>query len=245
MTRPFPASLLFAASVAAVVLGAASAAAGTCNATGGVVVPTVVELYTSEGCSSCPPADRWLSGLKGRPDVVTLAFHVDYWDRLGWKDRFADAAWTERQYAQSRRAGSAFVYTPQVVVDGRDYRAWPALPPGSARPATVQVWLSGGGEDGTGAYIARIVRGPGAPMRLAGFWAVTEDGHVSQVRAGENSGATLRHDAVVREFDVVNSIGDTPLRFAPRTRAENGAQRHIQFVVTDADSGKPLQAASC
>jgi hypothetical protein len=244
MTRPFPTRLLFAAPVAALVLGAASAAAGTCNATGGVVVPTLVELYTSEGCSSCPPADKWLSSLKGRPDVVILAFHVDYWDRLGWKDRFADAAWTERQHAQSRRAGATFVYTPQVVVDGRDYRAWPALPQGSARPATVQVALSGGGDDGA-AYVARIVRAPGAPMRLAGFWAVTEDGHVSQVRAGENSGATLRHDAVVREFVAVNSIGDTPLRFAPHTRAENGAQRHIQFVVTDADSGKPLQAAGC
>ncbi len=245
MTRPFTTRLLFAAPVAALVLGAASAAAGTCNATGGVVVPTVVELYTSEGCSSCPPADKWLSSLKDRPGVVSLAFNVDYWDRLGWKDRFADAAWTARQHDVSRRAGATFVYTPQIVVDGRDYRGWPALPPNGARPATVQIALSGGGEDGAGAYVARIVRGPGAPMRLAGFWAVTEDGHVSQVRAGENSGATLRHDAVVREFIAVDPIGDAPLRFAPRTRAESGAPRRVQFVVTDADSGKPLQAAGC
>ena len=65
------------------------------------------------------------------------------------------------------------------------------------------------------------------------------------MRAGENSGATLRHDAVVREFIAVDPIGDAPLRFAPRTRAESGAQRHVQFVVIDADSGKPLQAAGC
>ena len=84
---------------------AALAAPAACNATSGVSVPTVVELYTSEGCNSCPPADKWLSTIKDQPGVVSLAFHVDYWDRLGWKDRFADPAYTQRQNEVSARGG--------------------------------------------------------------------------------------------------------------------------------------------
>ncbi|MBK6864477.1 MAG: DUF1223 domain-containing protein [Ideonella sp.] len=226
----------------ALALSTGAAAASACKAMGGVTVPTVVELYTSEGCNSCPPADRWLASLKGQAGIVRLAFHVDYWDRLGWKDRFADPAYTQRQHAVSQRAGARFVYTPQVIVDGKDYRAWPALPRDAPRPATVQVTLA---QDEAG-YVARIVRGPGAPMRLAAFWAVTEDGHVSQVGAGENSGATLRHDAVVREFVAVDALGgDAPLRFAPRTQAEPGVQRRVQLVVIDAQTARPLQAAAC
>jgi hypothetical protein len=226
----------------ALATGCALGAAASCNATSGVVVPTVVELYTSEGCSSCPPADRWLSSLSGRPDVVRLAFHVDYWDRLGWKDRFADAAYTQRQKEVSRRAGGHFVYTPQVIVDGADFRAWPELPSATPRPSTVQVALSGG--DGK-PYVARIVRGPGAPLRLTAFWAVTEDGHVSQVKAGENSGATLRHDAVVLEYAAVDNVAESPLRFEPRSAAKGGTGRHVQLVVTDASTGRPVQALGC
>ena len=81
-------------------------AAGSCSARSGPSVAPVVELYTSEGCSSCPPADVWLSRLKADPGVVALAFHVDYWDRLGWKDRFASPVYTQRQ-AQSQRSSGA------------------------------------------------------------------------------------------------------------------------------------------
>ncbi|MBN8509702.1 MAG: DUF1223 domain-containing protein [Burkholderiales bacterium] len=98
------------------------AAAVTCERSAAARPPLVVELYTSEGCSSCPPADRWLSTLKGREDVLPLAFHVGYWDRLGWVDRFATQATTARQYALARALGASNVYTPQVVVQGRDWR---------------------------------------------------------------------------------------------------------------------------
>ena len=108
-------------------LAPAAPAAGTCSAQA-AAAPTVVELYTSEGCSSCPPADRWLSTLKGRPDLVALAFHVNYWDKLGWPDRFASAAYTERQRALMRPSGASYVYTPQVIVNGQDWRGWPTLP---------------------------------------------------------------------------------------------------------------------
>ena len=233
------ASLLLACGLAAA--NAALAAPAACNAMSGVTVPTVVELYTSEGCNSCPPADKWLSTLKDQPGVVSLAFHVDYWDRLGWKDRFADPAYTLRQNEVSARGGAKFIYTPQIVVDGADYRGWPGLPRGASRPATVQLTMT---QDGP-AYVAQLVRGPGAPVRLAAFWVVTEDGHVSNVKAGENSGVTLRHDAVVRDYRAVATVGEAPLRFEPRPIVEPSATRRVQLVVTDASTGKPVQTVGC
>lgn len=177
-----------------------------------------------------------MSGLKGRSDVVALAFHVDYWDRLGWKDRYASPAWTQRQYAMGARSGAKFVYTPQVLLNGRDYRRWPGLP-GSREPADVEVRLVREGED----YVARVARRPGAPALLAGYWAVTQDDLVSEVRTGENAGATLRHDAVVRELREVAVVGSETLRFTPQAPAGTAARR-VQFVVTDSRTGVPLQA---
>src|SRR3989442_5305143 len=109
----------------ALVVGVNAAAAPQCTARSGASVNPLVELYTSEGCNSCPPADRWLSALKSRPDVVGLAFHVDYWDRLGWKDRFASAEFTRRQSEQQSVNGARLSYTPPVVVDGHDRKDWP------------------------------------------------------------------------------------------------------------------------
>src|SRR5450755_245951 len=123
-------------------------AAGACSAHSARTATPVVELYTSEGCNSCPPADRWLSRLKADPDVVALAFHVDYWDRLGWKDRFASAAFTERQATQQASNGARFSYTPQVVVDGQDRKDWWSLAtPIANRPAApVEVVLTHDGD---------------------------------------------------------------------------------------------------
>lgn len=113
--------------------------AATCIATSGATRNRLLELYTSEGCSSCPPADRWLSQLprdSRDSGVVPLAFHVDYWDRLGWKDRFAQAAFSQRQ--RDRNRGPGWVYTPQLMLDGEDFRNWhrglPARPLEIPRP---------------------------------------------------------------------------------------------------------------
>jgi len=201
--------------------------------------PVVVELYTSEGCDSCPPADRWLSTLKGRADVVALSFHVDYWDRLGWTDRFASPAFTERQYRQRASSGTPFAYTPQVLVGGADWRRWPkdALPLPAA--SVVDLVLRRDGNR----VVAHVTPRPGAPERLAAYWAVVEDDHVSAVKAGENAGATLRHDHVVRTY-----------REVPAWQAAAGAQtlvfdapaaapgRRVVLVVIDALRQRSLQA---
>src|SRR5438270_83142 len=88
----------------------------------------LLELFTSEGCSSCPPAEAWLGRLKSDDrlwqDFVPIAFHVDYWDRLGWKDRFAQSEWTQRQRAYANKWGSSSVYTPGFVLDGREWQDW-------------------------------------------------------------------------------------------------------------------------
>jgi hypothetical protein len=226
--------------VVALGVGSTTAAASVCRAESVGAPPTVVELYTSEGCSSCPPADRWLSTLKGRPDVLALAFHVDYWDRLGWTDRFASPEITARQVALSRSAGSRSVYTPQVVANGQDWRSWPRLPrAAAATPVAVTLVREGG------SVRATVSAPAGAPARLAGYWAVLEDGHVSRVGAGENAGETLRHDHVVRLY---RPLPAWPAAAGLSTALEvsTGVAEHprrVAFVVSDADSGRPLQAA--
>ena len=175
----------------------AVAAPPLCQAASTATAPLVVELYTSEGCSSCPPADRWLSTLKGRPDVLAQAFHVNYWDRLGWPDRFASPEFTLRQHALAQQAGSRQVYTPQVVAAGRDWTRWPQLPAASASPVSLTLTRD------SDTVTAQIAVSTGTGPSLGGYWAVLEDRHVSAVRAGENAGATLHHDHVVRLYKPV------------------------------------------
>src|SRR2546430_7859759 len=124
------ATLAIVASAAVLSIVSLAAHAG-CEAKSPDHLVALIELYTSEGCDSCPPADKWLSRLAGtdkeRPAAtraVPIAFHVDYWDRLGWKDRFASAKYTDRQYEQMRRQRSTFVFTPQVMLQGRDFAQW-------------------------------------------------------------------------------------------------------------------------
>ena len=237
-------ALALAAAAAALVPDAASAAPA-CSARSGATVPAVVELYTSEGCSSCPPAERWLSALKGRDDVVALAFHVDYWNGLGWKDRFSQAQFTQRQNATQRTSGARFAYTPQVLLDGRDQRDWPDLAPGAphaAPPATVALQLV---RDADGLALT-VSPGAGAPARLSGYVAVVDDGLQTRVGAGENRGATLREDGIVRELLPWNLVGSQPatLRFTSSATPEAGATRRWVAVATDGPFGKPAQAVT-
>jgi hypothetical protein len=246
--------------VAALLAAAATApaAGASCVARSAPAAATVVELYTSEGCSSCPPADRWLGTLGGRADVVALGFHVDYWDGLGWKDRFASPAFTRRQSDSQRTSGARFSYTPQVIVDGRDWREWPSLPAASSRHvAPVALTFS---LDGDGALRLQVDPVPPAgsgsgaagalPARLAAEIAVVDDRLQSRVQAGENRGETLRHDDVVRAVVALPAwTGALPhaQRVVPAERTavpalEAGASRHWTAVVRDADTGRPVQA---
>ena len=222
-----------------------SRAADACVAKSARAIAPVVELYTSEGCNSCPPADKWLSKLKTDPNVVALAFHVDYWDRLGWRDRFASAAFTDRQATQQASNGARFSYTPQVVVDGQDRKDWWSLAtPVATRPAApVEVVLARDGDRVT-ATVAASAR---SPKRLAAYWAVTEQGHVTAVKAGENQGVTLHHDFVVSDYKTVPAwvaSAETPqtIVFQPAGRGDAAHPREVNLVVVDAETGRPVQA---
>jgi hypothetical protein len=218
-------------------------AAPVCEARSGAVPLTVVELYTSEGCSSCPPADRWLSTLAKRADVLPLAFHVGYWDQLGWPDRFANPAYTQRQQQIQAATAGRYVYTPQVVVNGQDWRQWGAGVPQPAAAAAPPVSLVLVRDGAT--VTARITPAPGAHgnERLAGYWALLEDGHASQVRAGENAGETLKHDAVVRLYKPVAAwAAGQPLQLQFTLPAAGDKVRRVVFVVTDTALTRPVQA---
>jgi hypothetical protein len=233
-----------AAALCAMLALSGPAAAQTCQARAPEQQALLVELYTSEGCNSCPPADRWLSTLKGRPQVLAAAFHVDYWDRLGWTDRFGHARHTERQAEVARQGGARFSYTPQVLVNGRDWRGWPNLPIVAA-PAAVQLTLAR--TEGTRVDV-QVTPLRGAPARLALWWAVLEDGHVSQVKAGENLGVTLQHDHVVRHYGrgpawAANTGVAVVQRLDAAHNGEGGRKVRLLVVVTDAVTGAPLQAA--
>ncbi len=217
----------------------------SCQAVSQATPPTVLELYTSEGCSSCPPADRWLSGLKGRSDVLALAFHVTYWDRLGWPDRFALPEGTARQHQLAQLAGSRQVYTPQVVANGKDRPQWHRAPlprPAAAGPSAVTVRLARIGQQVT----VDVGTVPGnAAVQLSGYWAVLEDQHESKVRAGENAGETLRHDHVVRLYQPVPGWAAAAGGRHQITVGAGAPQhpRRVVFVVTDAATQRPVQVA--
>lgn len=168
--------------------------------------PVVVELYTSQGCSSCPPADEILHGLTERADVIPLALHVDYWDYIGWADIFADPAHTERQQNYARVAGARSVYTPQMVIAGQDHVI-------GAKPMEIMESIQTHAGQRTGAQIS--LNRSGDQLQIAGqSQNALPDGTVVQliryspyetvdVRRGENAGRTLGYANIVTEWSVI------------------------------------------
>jgi hypothetical protein len=183
-----------------------------CGASSVPTTTALVELYTSEGCDSCPPADRWLSSLRAKgytPDqVVPIALHVDYWDYIGWKDPYARQAFSARQRKMAALARSAIVYTPQVLLQGKDFRGWHGaafereVASINARPAKARISLrldSGQKDAFTVEATAELLGGLQA-ADAALYLAAYENKLVSEVKAGENRGKTLAHDYVVLQW---------------------------------------------
>jgi len=241
--------------IAAWLLGTTPALAATCSASSPAHTVALVELYTSEGCSSCPPADRWLSSLRAsgfRADqVIPLALHVDYWNHLGWPDRFSQKQFSARQRELAGLNHLSFVYTPQVTLQGGDFRGWGSAP-GFAeavravnqRPARADLTLSlsPGAPGALAVALNGTANDPGAQV----FIALYENRLSTRVPAGENAGRTLNHDHVVRVWRGPFQVGGDGRialdQVVPLDAEWKPAQLGAAAFVQDPRSGDVLQA---
>jgi len=212
----------------------------------------VVELFTSQGCSSCPPADRWLGSLRAQygDRVIPLSLHVGYWDYIGWKDPFARREFNERQRLLAANSGSSTVYTPEVFVQGRELSDWAragafdaAVRKTLQQPAAAHLSLSVQSLSTEAVSVAVRGEAPGG----ARLWvALVQSGLSTAVSAGENRGATLRNDHVVRDWSgpLAVSNATTVLRFpAPQAGQPSTAGAWSVVALIDDVKGSTMQAA--
>jgi len=215
----------------------------------------VVELFTSEGCSSCPPADELLGQLSHdlaakNIQVIPLGFHVDYWDGLGWKDRFSSAGFTQRQEQYARALKVDGPYTPEMVVDGavefvgnNAGQAQQAIRQEASQPEVATVKIS----SPLAEHVDILVKAPVAVGDAFVMLAITEDNLTTQVGSGENGGRTLHHTAVVRDLRRLGRLHEggfdatVPLKLAKEWKRPD--LRAVVFV-QQSDSGKIQGAAS-
>ena len=198
--------------------GAALAALAAVSMTGSALAadannPTVVELYQSQGCSSCPPANAVLNAIAGRPDVLALSFAVTYWDRLGWKDSFGHPVYTARQWEYSNAAGRSNVSTPQVIVNGRGVLV-------GSNPNQLNAFIKQYDRGASGPAISLVDGKVGIAKakstRPANVWLVRYDPRLQNVpiRAGENGGRTLPHKNIVRSLHLLGKWSGDAASFA-------------------------------
>lgn len=203
--------------------------------------PVVIELYTSQGCSSCPPADAMLHDLAKRDDVIALALHVDYWDYIGWVDMFANPQFTARQHAYARAANSATVYTPQMVIGGVDHvigsrpvQVMETVQAHSRAANPVAVSLTRSGDNvqinaqpgGDGDYVVQLVRY--TPQETV------------EIRRGENAGRNLSYANIVRSWE---TIGQWDGRSAFSMVAQAPGAEPVVVIVQHASNGPIVGAA--
>ena len=199
--------------------------------------PVVVELFTSQGCSSCPPADALLATLADRPEVLALAFHVDYWNRLGWVDPFSSAWATARQSAYATQMGSSQVYTPQAVVDGgrdvvgSDRAALDLAIAAARRDPSVPLTLTASDA------ALQVAVDPAAPADAVLWLVGFDDRHETPVRRGENAGRTLVDRNVVRSLARLDGWSPGGTIAAARPEGDRAA------VLLQAADGRILGAA--
>ncbi len=236
-----------------------NASAVECSAASGEQRVALLELYTSEGCSSCPPADKWLSKLSTQKLVpgalLPLAFHVDYWNDLGWKDPFSQAKFSDRQREYSKRRGASFVVTPQLLLDGQGYQR-PLLiedidnkaksinrsPP----RASIRINQTQTPERIDARVEVRVADTDARQARV--YVALYENNLATAVKAGENKGALLKHDFVVRELSTPIALDDSgrlshdvSIRLAPDWKSRD---LHLAAFAQHPRSGEVLQALS-
>lgn len=205
--------------------------------------PVVVELFTSQGCSSCPPADEFLGKLAKRDDVIALSLHVDYWDYIGWKDIFADPQYTDRQHAYARAAGKRMVYTPQMVVAGQDLVV-------GTKPAEVGRMIRAHSNAASQVSISverngdqvlitadRLVKGLGdLVVQMVRF----SNGQTVRIKHGENAGRNLAYHNVVTGLSVLKTWnGSSTLTFAANIQGND----ECVIIVQAANHGSILAAA--
>lgn len=243
------ASQLIAACALTACATTALAQQNQCSVKSGPTLTPVVELYTSEGCSSCPPADKWASSLKDRTkagELVVQAFHVGYWDYIGWVDRFAAPSYTNRQRDVAAKNNLRSIYTPQAVLNGKDWPNWGSRPTAS-EPARASIALMQSGSDQFEASVTPVAGLQNAASWSA-YWTITEHGHNSKVAAGENAGEFLKHDFVVRQYTQAGEYKTSDAQSQKLTfrsiAPTPGHQRQVNLVVFDTKTGKTLQAVS-
>lgn len=228
---------------------------GACTVTSGPGTAALVELYTSEGCSSCPPADRWLSTLResalGADRLVPLGLHVDYWDYIGWRDPFALPLFSARQRELAAIHRARVVYTPQVVLAGKDYRGWSsrrftdAVATVNATPARARITLalSASGNGSTGLRVTASVPERDGREDAALYVTRYENGLSTRVERGENRGKTLNHDFVAREWWGPLALGPAgDVAFERLLDAQRLGRGGIAAFVQSRRTGEVLQA---
>jgi len=201
--------------------------------------PVVIELFQSQGCSSCPPANANLNTIAGRADVLALSFAVTYWDRLGWKDIFAHPAFTARQWEYARAGERGNVSTPQMIVNGRGVLIGHR---GAELADVIKRFDRGTGGPRIDAAPGRVTIGAGQARRPANVWLVRYDPRTRQVpiRAGENGGRTLPHRNIVRRIELLGKWTG-PLSSYPVARAADPVWRSA-ILVQDGAGGTILAA---
>jgi hypothetical protein len=228
-------------------------AAGTAQAQGAGEAaasrPIVVELFTSQGCSSCPPADAYLGELAKRPNVLALGFHVDYWDYIGWKDPYASKVGTQRQRLYRRTFDLSYVYTPQMVVNGEAQAVGServdvesALKKVAARlPAGPSLSLDLAGDGGLVVHV-----GAGKPGSATVWLACFDREHTTAVTRGENAGSTLTNYRIVRHFESIGTWNGEALDLTvPAQEMSDYMKRPDQgvAVLVQSDEVGPILAA--
>ena len=226
----------------------ATASATPMKFTSGTKQVSLLELYSSEGCRSCPPAEAWLNKLKDAPDLwknfAPLAFHVDYWDSLGWKDRWSSPAFSERQRDYAKLWRSENIYTPEFVLNGQEWRNWFGLrgaPSSSANVGVLEINFTN-----TNRWSASFTPTGATNGSYEIHAALLAGGLVSEVKAGENRGRTLPHEFAVVDLvqlGMTTSNGVVRGKFILNT-ARHASEKNLAVTawVTRAGEITPLQA---